>query len=112
LCYRITVATTVILHITKRCNWEDAQVAGEYRTSSLKTQGFIHCATPEQVGQIAARFRGESDLVLLVIEPARVKAEIRYGTSEGGKEPFPHIYGPLNLNAVVKVLPFEPHTYR
>lgn len=104
------MVTTVILHITKRKNWERAQVVGEYRTDSLETQGFIHCSTPEQVGQVAnALFQGQSDLVLLVIEPARVTAEIRYGASKGGKEPFPHIYGPLNLNAVVKVLPFEPN---
>jgi uncharacterized protein (DUF952 family) len=110
LCYRITVATTVILHITERSHWERAQVVGEYRTDSLETQGFIHCSTPEQVARVAnALFRDQSDLVLLVIEPARVAAEIRYGTPEGGKEPFPHIYGPLNLNAVVRVLPFEPN---
>ena len=103
------MATTVILHITERSNWEHAQVVGEYRTDSLETQGFIHCSKPEQVARVAnVRFRGRHDLVLLVIEPARVTAEIRYGIPEGGREPFPHIYGPLNLNAVVKVLPFEP----
>lgn len=109
MCYRIPVATTVILHITERSKWEHAQVVGEYRTDSLETQGSIHCSKPEQVARVAnARFRGRRDLVLLVIEPARVTAEIRYGTSENDREFFPHIYGPLNLNAVVKVLPFEP----
>ena len=71
--------------------------------------GFIHCSTPEQVVQVAnLRFRGESGFVLLLIDPDKVKAEIIYENLEGGQQLFPHIYGGLNCDAVVKVAEFEP----
>ena len=47
--------------------------------------------------------------MLLCIDDARVRPEIRYeAPSEGSPDRFPHIYGPLNVDAVVKELPFEP----
>ena len=52
-----------------------------------------------------AFFRGRADLVLLAIDPAKIGPEIRY---EGEADKFPHVYGPLNLDAVERVLPFEP----
>ena len=53
-------------------------------------------------------FRGRTGLVLLEIDTRRVGAEIRYENCEGGQENFPHIYGPLDLDSVVRVLEFEP----
>ena len=47
-------------------------------------------------------------LVLLEIDTRRVGAEIRYENCEGGQEDFPHIYGALELGAVVRVAAFEP----
>ena len=54
-----------------------------------------------------ARYKGRTDLVLLVLDPARVNAEIRYEESEPGQR-FPHLYGPLNLDAVIAAVPFLP----
>lgn len=53
------------------------------------------------------RFAGVTGLVLLAIEADRLSSELRYEAAEEG-ERFPHIYGPLNLDAVTGVLPFEP----
>ena len=53
-------------------------------------------------------FRGRTGLVLLEIDAGQVRAEIRYENCEGGQEVFPHIYGPLDLDSVVRVLEFEP----
>jgi uncharacterized protein (DUF952 family) len=55
-----------------------------------------------------AFYRGIMGFVLLVIEPDRLTAELRDEALEALGEVFPHIYGPLNLDAVVEVLPFEP----
>ncbi len=97
-----------ILHITRREQWEYAQHAGSYHGDTLDTEGFIHCSTPHQVVRVAdARFRGQHGLVLLCVDPARVRPEIRYEPAEDA-ERFPHIYGPLNTNAVIAVLGFEP----
>lgn len=98
-----------VYHITKREQWEEAQSTGAYRGDTLDTEGFIHCSEMHQVVPTAnALFRGQKDLVLLVIDSARVHAEIRY-EGAAGEELFPHIYGPLNPDAVTQVLNFEPH---
>jgi len=97
----------LIFHITSRSQWQSAQQSGVYRANSLTTEGFIHCSTLEQVVRTAnAFFAGERGLVLLYIEPDKVKSEIRY--EDVGDSQFPHIYGPLNLDAVNQVMDFEP----
>lgn len=98
-----------ILHITTRAQWAAAQQAGTYRGDTLDSEGFIHCSTPQQVIAVAnARFRGQPDLVLLDIAADRVGPEIRWEAAENGQH-YPHIYGPLNVDAVEQVLPFEPN---
>ena len=102
---------TVLLHITPREDWERAERDGIYRAASLETEGFIHCSTPAQVVGTATRFyRGQTGLVLLVIDAEKLQAEVRYEDADG--QMFPHIYGPLNLDAVTRVLPFEPSADR
>jgi len=99
----------MILHITHRSDWEAAQATGEYRADSLAAEGFIHCSTVGQVlGPANEFYRGQDDLVLLVIDPARLAAELVYEDSYHIGTAFPHIYGPLNLDAVTSVVPFPP----
>jgi uncharacterized protein (DUF952 family) len=97
----------LILHITQRERWDADRNAGEYRSDSLDTEGFIHCSTFAQVVGSANRFfHGQTDLVILVIASDRVAPEIRYE----GVDPtnlFPHIYGSLNIDAVDRVIPFS-----
>lgn len=110
--------TTHILHITTREAWEAAQISGEYRAASLEHEGFIHCSTADQVLRVAnALFAGARDLVLLHIDPAALHAPLRYEppahtpdqpVETAGTERFPHVYGPINLEAVVRVTDFTP----
>ena len=73
---------------------------------SLDDVGFIHCSFAHQVRGVAdAFYRGRSDVVLLTIDRGRVHAEIREEAPPGGTDRFPHIYGPLNLDAVAAVEP-------
>ena len=98
-----------IFHITKRDEWDRAQQTGTYEAPSLASEGFIHCSTRDQVIRTANRlFRGQTGLVLLEIETDQVDAEIKFENCEGGQEAFPHIYGPLNPESVVRVMAFEP----
>jgi uncharacterized protein (DUF952 family) len=93
----------VIFHIATRDAWDAAARAGEYRADTLETEGFIHCSEAHQVAAVAnARFRGREDLVLLWVDPARVRAEIKYEDASDGSGKFPHIYGPLNTDAVAR----------
>jgi len=100
----------MILHIAHRHDWEEALLTGDYRANTLAAEGFIHCSTPEQVlGPANALYAGQTDLVLLVIDPPRLEAPLLYEDCYEAGQAFPHIYGPLNLNAVTRVVPF-PHS--
>lgn len=101
-----------IFHITTRDAWERALAAGTYTTPTLDAEGFIHCSHPHQLARVAReRFRGQQNLVLLEIDPARVGPEIKHENTEGGTELFPHIYGPLDRDAVTRALPFDPDAH-
>jgi uncharacterized protein (DUF952 family) len=99
---------SVILHIVKREQWEKAKLEGVYRGDTLDSQGFIHCSTSKQIVKVAdALFRAQKGLMLLYIATSKVQPKIRY-ESAGSKELYPHIYGPLNTDAVIKVAHFKP----
>jgi RimJ/RimL family protein N-acetyltransferase/uncharacterized protein (DUF952 family) len=96
-----------IVHVCTRGAWEVAQGTREYRDPSLESEGFIHCSQPDKVLRVAnARFRDVPDLVLLWIDPQKVRPDIRWESV--GEDEFPHIYGPINLDAVVEVRNFLP----
>lgn len=100
---------SLITHITSRSAWHDAQQVGRYEAPSLHTEGFIHCSTPAQVAATANRFyRAQRGLLLLYIDPALLTAPLKLEPGTDVEELFPHIYGPLNLTAVVRVTDFEP----
>ena len=97
-----------LLHIAPRQDWLKAVEEGSYAADSLAGQGFIHCSTPAQISEVANRYyRGQTGLVLVCIDSGRVQPEIHHENLEGGVELYPHIYGPLNLDAVVKVIEIE-----
>jgi glutathione S-transferase len=104
-----------IFHVTADTDWRAAQASGAYQLStrgrSLEDEGFIHLSYANQVARVAnAIYRGVPGLVLLVVDLERVTAPVREENLDGGDERFPHMYGPLNLDAVIEVLPFEPAT--
>jgi glutathione S-transferase len=104
---------THIYHIAEAADWERAREAGEYLVStrghSLAQVGFIHASAAAQVAGVAnAFYRDAGELVLLVIDPARLTAPVRYEQVPGLDSPFPHIYGPLPVTAVVRVRPLRP----
>ena len=51
-------------------------------------------------------FKGQSDLVLLEIDPTQLQCKVIDENLEGGTELFPHIYGELPLAAVKHVHDF------
>ncbi|MET9275101.1 DUF952 domain-containing protein [Kribbella sp. NPDC003557] len=106
-----------ILHIAFADQWEAALRAGSYRWS---TRGkslddgatFIHASRPEQVAMVANFAYDDIDaaaqpLCLLVIDTARLVSALCDEDLDGTGMSFPHIYGPLNLDAVVDVRPYH-----
>ncbi len=99
----------MIYHITTRSDWVEAQSSGQYTADSLSSEGFIHCSTRQQVVGVAnAFYRGQAGLVLLCIEDDRLAVPVGYENLEGGEQLFPHIYGPLEVQAVVRAVDFPP----
>jgi uncharacterized protein (DUF952 family) len=95
-----------IFHITTSSAWDEARAAGAYEPPSLERQGFIHFSAADQVARVANRaFRGQRDVVLLCVASERLAAVVRHEHAEDAGEAFPHLYGPLNLDAVVEVIP-------
>ena len=99
-----------IYHIVTPTLW-DTDPAFDYRADSLQHEGFIHCSFARQAARSANKFYAlANDLVLLEIDPAKLSSPLRVEPPTGAPadaEKFPHIHGPLNRAAVVRV-----HTLR
>jgi uncharacterized protein (DUF952 family) len=95
----------IIYHITTAGEWKAAQKKGFYEAASLTVEGFIHCSQEEQVAATLERyFKGRNDLVKLVIDTDKLTSRYVFDWSPSTADTFPHIYGPLNLDAVIEVI--------
>ena len=106
----------LIYHLALAADWAQAHAGdGGYRVSSigrlLDDVGFIHCSFENQLQRVAdAFYRGRSDVVLLSIDESKLTSPIREENTEGGTEVYPHIYGPLNVDAVASVRTLVPRS--
>ena len=109
----------IILHITTLDEWAQARAAGVYAPESLAHEKFIHCSLASQVIEVANNYyTKQQDLLLVCIDPRYLESPLKYEPPfmGDGTEPsptgtlslFPHIYGPLNLDAVIMVVEFPP----
>ena len=101
----------VLLHLTTPGEWRAALDTGSVRPPSLADAGFVHLSAPAQVHLPAQRlFPGRRDVVLLVVDPARLADPVRWEPGVPGDPAslrFPHLYGPLPTSAVVAVVPWR-----
>ena len=94
-----------IYHITTKTEWQNAKANGFYEASSLPIEGFIHCSKAEQVDGVLERYyKGKTDLVKLVIEPQKLNNQLVYELAPSINQEFPHIYGSINLDAILEVV--------
>ncbi len=105
-----------IFHIIPSSTWDNVLNDATYRGDTLDAEGFIHFSTREQVLWVAnGRFQGHPGLLLLEIDTDRVIGDLKFeppfeGASGSAADwKFPHLYGELNLDAVVAVHAFEPN---
>jgi uncharacterized protein (DUF952 family) len=103
----------VIFHIADRDRWLASQATGRYTASTvgreLDDEGFIHLSTHEQVPGVLERYyRGMSNLVLLHVDESLLTAPLRFERLGDAPEDFPHLYGPLNTDAVVEAEDLPP----
>jgi len=94
----------VIYHIATEADWKAAQKAGAYEHPTLKSEGYIHCSLENQVPGVLERyFAGRTDLVKLVIDTDKLTSRYVFDWSQTNADTYPHIYGPINVDAVVSV---------
>jgi uncharacterized protein (DUF952 family) len=101
----------VIYHLALASDWEAALEAGEYRVSTLgrtlEQEGFLHASTASQVRRVADAVYADvrEPLMLLSIDERRLTVPLQWDAVPGAAEPFPHLYGPLAVGAVVLATP-------
>ena len=105
------MATSLIYHLARRIDFDRAHAEGRYDGAHEdRADGFMHFSTADQVAESAARHRaGEPDLVLVAVDPDHLGAALRWEPARNGTL-FPHLYGPLVLQAVAwaRPLPLGP----
>jgi uncharacterized protein (DUF952 family) len=98
----------VLLHIISTAGWAAAQSAGSISPAG---EAFVHCSDRGVVHVTAGKFfRGQSGLLLLVIDPKLLDAPVRWEAVPDSSLWFPHVYGQIPVAAVVEVhdFPCEP----
>lgn len=94
----------MIYHVTTKSQWEEAVSIGFYEVESLQKEGFIHMSKIGQVEGVLKRYyQNVPDLVLLHVEENKLTSEMKFELSPSVNQEFPHVFGPINIDAVVKV---------
>ncbi|MEX1203162.1 MAG: DUF952 domain-containing protein [Ferruginibacter sp.] len=94
----------MIYHVTTKTAWQLALNSGFYTTPSLQLEGFIHNSTAAQVEGVLNRYyKYQTDLLLLHIDETKLTAPLKYELATSVMEEFPHIFGPINVEAVIKI---------
>ncbi|MEY2812119.1 MAG: hypothetical protein RI991_1114 [Bacteroidota bacterium] len=97
----------IIYHITTDSTWNNAREIGVYTVPSLKEEGFIHCSQQNQLADVKQRyFEGRNDLLLLSIDTDKLTSPFIFEWSPSVQDTFPHVYGPINVDAVITVSPY------
>lgn len=110
-------AARELFHVALPDDWERARADGRYSAStrgrSLADEGFIHCSFAEQVPDTIRRFYADVDqVVLLKIDPSRLTSRVVVEDLLGTGETFPHVYGPIALDAVIDATSLAPAAMR
>src|SRR4051794_3744605 len=113
--FRYRPRMAAIYHLAEAVHWADAVRAGRYlqstRGRTLAQEGFLHASTAQQWPQVRRRFYADlpTDLVLLTIDPARLDVPLRLEVGDTATgELFPHVYGSLDVRAVVGTRVLSP----
>lgn len=94
----------LIYHITTQSQWDKAKQVGFYESAALKEEGFIHCSEDRQIPDVINRyFSDTAHLVKLTIDTEKLTSQLIYDWSNAIEDTFPHIYGPINLEAIINI---------
>jgi uncharacterized protein (DUF952 family) len=96
----------LIYKIVPAVLWREAEEMGALNGSPAdRADGFLHFSTAAQIRETAERyFAGQDGLVLIAADKDQLGEALRFEPSRGGAL-FPHLYGPLPLEAAVFARP-------
>ncbi|MDA0798167.1 MAG: DUF952 domain-containing protein [Chloroflexi bacterium] len=91
-----------LIHVTTQEAWDSAGGSGRYFPPGFDAEGFIHCCHRSQLERVLSdHFAAQVEVLLLVLEPSQITADIRYERAANGDD-YPHIYGPIQPQAVTQ----------
>ena len=94
----------MIYHVTTQTAWSHAIEKGFFEADSLAIEGFIHMSQEHQVASVLQRYyQNVSNLLLLHVDENAITAEVKFELAPSVNELFPHVFGTINLDAVLKV---------
>ena len=103
----------IIIHLISNADWERIEGEEKLFGESVAQNGFVHCCLPKQVqGVLIQWFTGQNDVVAVEIDSNLLGSSLVYENLEGGSELFPHIYGLVNKEAVVRWYPADDVEWR
>lgn len=95
----------IVYHVTTAAEWNTAIQTGFYQSPSLKDEGFIHCSQEHQIAGVLERyFTGKTNLVKLLIDTDKLTSRFVFEWSPSTADTFPHVYGVINIDAVIEVM--------
>ena len=93
----------LVIYTATNEEWKGIKKQTDFASSSLKKEGFIHCSFAEQTIWVANKhYLGEKEIMLLCIDSELLKSELRIENLKGPGELFPHVYGRINTDSIVK----------
>lgn len=105
------MSMVTVLHLCPAGDWAAARKSGVYRADSLDSVGFVHCSDRGTVHLPANRlYAGRDDIVLLEIDVAKLDVPVAWEppVPDDPRRPewYPHVYGPIPVEAVLGVHEF------
>lgn len=97
----------MILHCMKKETWEEIKNKKYFGEDNIKLEGFIHCSSVEYMWRVAPNFKNlTEELILLCIDTDKLESEVRWEDGDNCGRSYPHVYGLINLGAIINVLPY------
>ena len=92
----------MIYHIATQAEWQQAKQSGSYAPAAYATEGFIHACKGEQIESVLIRhFYNATNLIILHIEERKLITPHTFVYVPAVQDEFPHIFGAINIDAVV-----------
>ncbi|WP_425449702.1 DUF952 domain-containing protein [Dethiothermospora halolimnae] len=99
----------MIIYTATYEEWNKIKDKDGFASKDLDTEGFIHCSYPRQTtGVLNKHFKNEKKVMLLCIDPDLLTSEWKSEDLKGKGEEFPHVYGEINTDSIIKVIEIKP----